>query len=245
MFDVIIIHDTVCCYFHPAAAPPFNNLKPIPLREMIKFMKNFKKIDFKKTNELCLRICFKKCIPTPSFDMVKEIEKIDSFSRSKIFKRLFLKRVFVSIRYIKSGFPQLNKAFKNSHKLGISRGEPLSPNKIFSEYLPQLVLFHDKWLVLTMKEVIGILTVSKFAQKFLNSAPSDAFSQLAYLISDNNLLKTQVFQGIVETQSEKIVDMDHFDDNFSVNNESLFNFSVKSSQSGFSFNFSNLNSNID
>ena len=241
-----MIHDTVCCYFHPASPPPFNNLKPIPLREMIKFMKNFKKIDFKKFNELSLQICFKNFVPTENFDILTEIEKIESFSKSRIFKKLLLKRVLVSIWYIKSRFPRLNKAFEAVEKLQAKVQKPPSFDEIFSEYLPQLTLFQDKWVILTMKEVIGILTISKFAKHFLNSAPEQAFNRLAYLISDNNLLKTTVFKDILGTQSEKIEFMDHFDDQLSVNNESLFNFSVKSSksQSGFSFNFSNLNSNF-
>ena len=213
---------------------------------MIKLMKNISNIDLKKANELSFRICFRNYILTPSFDFLKEIEKINSFSKTRIFKKLFLKRVFVSIRSMKSGFPRLNKAFEDVHKLQAKDNQTFSVDKIFTDYLPQLILFYDKWGALTMKEVIGVLTISKFGQKFLKSAPSDAFSQLAYLISDNNLLKTQVFKDFLGTEGgEQNAQIDLFDDNFSVNNESLFNFSVKSHQSGFSFNFSNLNSKID
>ena len=207
-------------------------IKDIPFREILKLVKNIMSIDFKKTAELLFRVIFSKIQPTENFDILLEIEQIEDFSRTNIFKKLYAKRIFLSLKYLKAHYPKLNVDKNEIENLSEGEKETIL-RKIHTDYLPYLILFHDKWIFLAMDEVMGIFTMLKFTKKLLNSAPRSDFNKLAFLISnfeDVPILKKIL--GGAKGSSQTLPG----------SNESLFNMSVKSDESKnsakFSFTFS-------
>ena len=241
----LFLHNTICTYFEKTPQPPFIHFKKAPLKQIMRFMENVDSIPRDKASELIFRIFFEKFTIRSNFDFLAEIEKIDSFGKTRIFKKMYAKRLFMSINHLKICYRRQGIDLESDQPLGgVENGDSLE--KIHSDYLPTLILFHDKWIILTMGEVIGMLVMTKFAKQFLESTPKKDFKRLAHLISGRNFAEIPFIKSILK--EEEVLEID----NISVNNDSLFNFSIKSgvsnttvkSGSSFSFNFSNFNSKL-
>ena len=243
MLNTLFLHNTICTYFHKNAPAPFNHFKKAPLKQIMRFMANIETIHRDKAVELIFRIFFRKFTPRSDFDFLAEIEKIDSFGKTQIFKKMYAKRLFMSINHLKIRYKRLGLVLGSNQPCDAAlTGESLE--QIHSDYLPSLILFHDKWIILTMREVIGMLVMTQFAKEFLESAPKKDFKRLAHLISGSNFAEIPFIKSILK--NDEVLEMD----NISVNNDSLFNFSTKSRvsqntvKSRFSFSFSNLSSQL-
>ena len=205
-------------------------------------MENIKTIPYNKASEFIFRIFFKKVIPRPDLDILAEIEKIDSFEKSTIFTKMYAKRLFMTIKYLKTHYKKLGVVFEPGQPLNETENGDFE-EKVHSDYLPSLILFHDKWIALTMKEVMGVLTMSKFAQQFLESAPKKDFKMLVHLLSVKTFAQIPYIRSILKNKNDEVLEME----NLLVNNDSLFNSSSHSGRSNhtfksrFSFNLSNLN----
>ena len=237
------MHNSVCCYFRKNPPAPFTHFKKTPLKQIMLFIENIDTIHKDKACELIFRIFFEKFTIRSDFDFLVEIEKIDSFGKAKIFKKMYVKRLFTTINHLKIRYKRLSLVLEPHQPLEETlTGDSLE--KIHSDYLPSLILLHDKWIILTMGEVIGMLALTKCAKQFLESVPSKDFKRLAHLISGSNFAEIPFIKSFLK--EEEILEMD----NLSVNNDSLFNFSTKSgvshdtSKSRCSFSLSNLCSNV-
>ena len=200
-------------------------------------------INQEKAIELIFRIFFKKLTPKSDFDFLAEIEKIDSFGKSRTFNKMYAKRLFMSIKYLTTHYKKQGIDLEPDKPLN-QAGNGDSLQKIHSDYLPSLILFHDKWIILTMREVMGVLVMSKFAQQFLESAPKRDFKRLVHIISGTNFAEIPYIRSILK--NEEVLEME----NMPVDNDSLFNFSTHSNdshhspKSRFSFALSNFGSNL-
>ena len=238
--NTLFLHNSVCCYFRKDPPAPFTHFKKTPLKEVMRFMENITTINHEKASELIFRIFFEKFTPKPSLDFLAEIEKIDSFGKIHLFKKMYVKRLFTTINHLKIRCERLGVVIKPDQPLNETlSGDSLE--KIHADYLPSLILFHDKWIILTMKEIIGMMAMTKCAKQFLESAPKKDFKRLAHLISGSNFAEIPFIKSILK-EDDEVLEMD----NLLVNNDSLFNFSAKSgvsngtSMSRCSFTFSDL-----
>ena len=71
--------------------------------------------------------------------------------------------------------------------------------QIHSDYLPNLILFHDKWLVLTMREIIGMMKMTRMVQNFLDSMPKEDAERFTELIKANNFRDIPIVKSILDT----------------------------------------------
>ena len=245
MLTTLCLHNTLCTYFLKKPPPPFTNFKKAPLKQIMRFMANISTISHEKACELIFRIFFKRFTPRSDFDVLAEINKIDSYEKSTSFKKMYAKRLFTTVSHLKTHYQRLGFTQQFDEPLAGGADHCDCVQKIHSDYFPSLILFHDKWVILTMREVMGALVMSKFSQQFLESVPKKDFRRLAHLISGGNFAEIPFIKSILK--KEEVVEMD----NFSVNNDSLFNFSTTSGVSkntgksrSFSFNLSKLSSNL-
>ena len=223
----LFLHNTVCAFFLPKTPPPLNNTKIIPKKEMVKFLTNIRSIDLKKASELIFRVIFKNIKPRSDFNLLAAIETVTSYEKTNLYNKLYLRRVCLTVKTMKD---------KSSlvRRFGAEEDEELVKS-LHSRYLAPLILFHDRCIVLTMKEAIGIASISQFVEKMLQGAYKEDYQNLTYLLSEGSLKKIPVVKQILrETgfQDREVIVKD---------SDSLFNFSVNGdshearSVGGFSF----------
>ena len=208
----LFLHDAVCAYFQPKTPAPLNNTKKVPLREITKLLSNIHTIDLRKASEVLLQVIFKNIKPHSGFNLLAEIQNINSYPKTNLYNKLYLRKVCLTVSTMKD-------------RSGLARGageledEDLVKN-LHSRYLASMILFHDRCIFLTMKEAIGMASISQFVEDLLEGAQSEDYNNLAYLMSEASLRKIPLIKQILrdsedEDEENKINDTD-----------SLFNFSV-------------------
>ena len=244
-----MINSCICSYFHLHDLPPFEHYKDIPLAQIMWIVKNIQKIDIEKCSEVFFRIMFHKIKPGPRLSFKDEIARIKVCSKLNSFKKMYVKRLFYSIGCIKSQSETIQKEEKNINVIQMLQKESIE--KIHSDYFPSLMLFHDKLIVLSMKEVVDMMKMVKISQRLFDSMPKEDFRKMAWLLCSNNISEIPVVKDILEMAGKFGMDARSGEggggDGVSVvgdDNSSLFNFSnhlAQLSAGGFSFAFSNIN----
>ena len=197
-----MLNNFICCYFLEDKVPPFHNLKTMPLSEVVWVVENHPKLGFPKSDsivEILLRIIFKKIVPDDTFNFKAEIAKVEGCCKLSTFKRLYVKRLFFSLRYIKCVSKKLGDREKEQQETGknlIQTRETLA--KIHSDYFHTLLLFHDKWTLLTMKEIVGMRKMASIAKNFLETMPAADFNKMAQLIVSNKFSEIPLVRTVVE-----------------------------------------------
>ena len=181
--------------------PPFETYKLIPLSQIMWIIDNPKTIDIEKCVEVFLRIVFRKLKPTPEFSFEKEIAKIEVCSKFNSFKKLYVKKLYYSVGCIKCQSDSIQKEQKNINVIDMLQKESIE--KIHSEYFPYLTLFHDKLIILTMKEIVEMMKMVRVSKRFFDSLPKKDFKKITWLLCSNNIAEIPHVKEILRTVAER------------------------------------------
>ena len=109
MIDALMLHGMISGYIHKDGTPPVDLTTSIPFPEIKFILTNYTSIDLEKTIEVFLKILFGKTKVSPDFSFTSEIGKIGFCKKYSNFKKLYIKRLFYSISYMKSQLKDIKK----------------------------------------------------------------------------------------------------------------------------------------
>ena len=172
----------ICCYFNQSETPaPLHKLKTIPMKQILILLDKIQSIDVQKVNEVFLRVLFDKLNPNKYFKLLEEIQKVDLTLKLEAFKKVHKRRLSDGKSYIRANSKRLKAQIRSLKDLETPIG--LLTNKFTQNFHNSLVVLHDKWFIMTMKEIVSMTQMAKIADEFFESLPKVDFKKLACIIA--------------------------------------------------------------
>ena len=159
---------------------------------MITLLDEIQSLDIQKVNEVFLNIIFDKMTSNKKFKIIEKIKETTKLENLNAFKKIHVKRLLYAKSYVKNHSKRLKKQIKNLK--GLETPICLLTPNFSQNYRNSELILHDKWLVLTMREIMSMSQMAKVADQFFDSLPEQDFNKLAYIISkkaDSSIASSQ------------------------------------------------------
>ena len=190
MVDFTILRNLISIYLDPHSPQSTNNLKSIPLTQILNLATNQATYPIQYINEVLLEVLLEKIKPSQKFNFVEEIKRVSRGGLPKLtsFKKLHYQKTMVmcleslpvlkEMGYISDDVDM--KTFRENMRLK-SMTKFTQNLRFFSKYVYAVICSADKICLEALREILNMRRITKFYYQGATLMPVNDLDEVTLL----------------------------------------------------------------